>query len=398
MSLTMPVQFATSGLLGPPLADLVVSLLVYVVLVAVPIGLVAWLASYLLSLPLRRQERARFFLDLLETALQQGQPVEPTLADIANSRDRSMGVRFHLMAAYLERGLRLGQALQKVPRLLPPQVSAMLRTGEHLGDLRKVLPTCRHLLQDAQSSVRGAANYLVVVALVLSPLAIFIFNVLAIYVFPRFSEMTMDMGEARSPVFEFVRTHIGWLMSAQAGLLGLLLLAALLYVGGPRVAGWFRFASVPVVDWVAWRVPWKRKRMQRNFSAMLALLLDAEVPEPEAVKLAAACAANEIFRRRAARVTEALQRGLKLTEAVQVLDDRGEFRWRLTNATHARGGFFRALAGWHEALDAKAFQEEQAAAHVVTSALVVANGLLVALVAVAVFGALASIIQEGVLW
>ena len=35
------------------------------------------------------------------------------------------------------------------------------------------------------------------------------------------------------------------------------------------------------------RLPWRRKRFQRDFSAMLAVLLDAEVPETEAVGLAA---------------------------------------------------------------------------------------------------------------
>ena len=41
----------------------------------------------------------------------------------------------------------------------------------------------------------------------------------------------------------------------------------------------------------------------------------------------------------------ALQRGLNLPEAVEALDDAGEFRWRLTNACHAHGGFLKALTG-----------------------------------------------------
>ena len=67
---------------------------------------------------------------------------------------------------------------------------------------------------------------------------------------------------------------------------------------------------------------------------------------------------------------------------------RGEFHWRLTNATHAHGGFLNALRGWHEALDAKAFQQEEAATHVLTSGLVILNGLVVALIAISMFGML----------
>ena len=131
---------------------------------------------------------------------------------------------------------------------------------------------------------------------------------------------------------------------------------------------------------------------------MLAVLLDSGVSEPEAVTLAADCTANGVLRRRAARAVDDLRKGMKLTDAIQAMDDSGEFGWRLTNAVHGSGGFLRALAGWHESLDAKAFQEEQAAAHGVTSALVLWNGLFVGAVVISVFMFLISIINVGVLW
>jgi type II secretory pathway component PulF len=198
--------------------------------------------------------------------------------------------------------------------------------------------------------------------------------------------------------FDFLEASIHWLMLAQAVFFVGLLIAAILYIGGPRLTRWLQFDSVPFVDWLAWRVPWKRRRLQRNFSMMLAILLDSGVPEATALRLAGESTANEILRRRAARAGAALAKGTKLTEAVAALDDSGEFRWRLTNALHTHGGFLRALTGWHESLDAKAFQEEQATAHTVTSGLVIANGLIVAVVATGVFSALISIINAGVLW
>jgi len=59
------------------------------------------------------------------------------------------------------------------------------------------------------------------------------------------------------------------------------------YVTGPRAETWF-----PVLQRVRFRLPWQLKRMQRDFSVMLAILLDAGMPEPEAVSLAADCTAN----------------------------------------------------------------------------------------------------------
>jgi type II secretory pathway component PulF len=172
----------------------------------------------------------------------------------------------------------------------------------------------------------------------------------------------------------------------------------MLYIGGPGFARWFQFRGLPFVDWIAWHIPWKQKRLQRTFSAMLAVLLDGGVPEAEAVRLAGDCTANEICRHRAQRVIGALQQGTKLDDAVRAFDSSGEFHWRLTNATHARGGFLSALQGWHEALDAKAFQQEEASAHAVTSGLVILNGVLVALIATGMFGILIACVNAALLW
>jgi len=104
---------------------------------------------------------------------------------------------------------------------------------------------------------------------------------------------------------------------------------------------------------------------------MLAVLLDGGVPEAEAIRLSGDCTANEICRRRAQRVVAAIEQGTKLNDAVRAFDDTGEFHWRLTNAiprSGTRGSFLNALRGWHEALDAKAFQQEEATAHALTSA------------------------------
>jgi len=358
-----------------------------------PLILLACAANFFVSLPLRRQERARFFLDLLETALQRGDLVEETLISISESRDRAPGVRFHLLVAYIKTGLRLSEALERVPRFLAPKVAAMLRAGEAMGDLRKVLPACRQLVGDALSQTRGAVHYLIWMGFIFTPLALMVFSTLTVMVFPKFQEVLAAMSEGTSPWFALVARHRDLMLWSQFAILGLFWLAAIIYVGGPRLSS--RFG---LMHRAAYRTPWKRKRMQRDFSKMLAVLLDAGMPEAQAMTLAADCTANEVFKQRAGRVVTMLSQGVKLTEAVQVLDDSGEFRWRLTNASHAHGGFMPALTGWCEALDAKAYQQEQSAALLTTSALVVLNGVFVCLIALAIFGSLAWLIEAAVLW
>lgn len=351
------------------------------------------LLHFLLSLPLRRAERVRFFLDLVETALRRGQPLEQTLIGIAHTRDMSLGSSFRNFALWLERGLRFDAALAHSPWLLPPQIVEMLKAGVSVGDLRKVLPACRRLLADAISETRSAMNYLVVLLFVVSPVAMVVFIMLFITVFPRFSEIGYGLGVG-SPI------AIDWILSFRPLLVGSHLLlqltlcaAAIAYIAGPRLR-----SLIPGHDRVSWLLPWQRKRLQRDFSTLLATLLDSGMPEPQAVTLAASCTRNSVFQKRAARVVAALQQGQTLTQAMQCLDDTGEFQWRLTNAAHAKQGFLAALAGWHDALNAKAFQQQQAAAHTVSTALVLLNGTFVAMAVISVFAFLISIIDTASLW
>jgi type II secretory pathway component PulF len=354
-----------------------------------------YLVHFLFSLPLRRTERARLFLDLLNDALQRGQPVEEMILSVARSGDLTVGVRFHILAAHIENGLRFGEALKKTPRYLPPQISAMLLAGERLGDLKKVLPAAREILRERPASVRSAVHYLILVILFFTPLYVGVMMMTMTFVVPKFKDVAAGMGIHLWPVSLFVlnTNSAGILIGAELFLTLLVIAMAILYIGGPGFTRHLQFRGFPIADWLAWRTPWKRKRLQRTFSALLAVLLDGGVPETEAVRLAGESTANAICRHRAARVIAAIESGIKLDEAVRRFDDSREFRWRLSNAVHARSGFLQALRGWHEALDARAFQQEEAAAHALTTGVVLLNGAFVMLIAIAMFGILMAVLN-----
>jgi type IV pilus assembly protein PilC len=370
----------------------------YAVLILLPGGVFALGLHFLLSLPMRRRDRARFFLDLIETVVERGQPVEAAIISAAENHDPAIGVRFFMVAAHLEGGARLGEALEQVPTFLPPQVNAMLQAGEKLGDLKKVLPACREVLRVASDTVRTTVHYMVAILLLFAPIAIWVISTLSLFVVPKFKEVFASQNVELWPLarFVFALNHHFILVGFEVLVfLGLLVVTAM-YIGGPGLVRWFQFNSVPVVDWIGWRIPWKQKKLLRAFSAMLAVLLDGGVPEAEAVRLAGESTANEICRRRARRVIAALEQGAKLDDAVRCFDDTGEFHWRLANATHARGGFLDALRGWHQALDAKAFQQEESATHALCSALVILNGVVVGLIAIGMFGMLVVLLKHSV--
>lgn len=368
---------------------------------------------YVLSLPFRRRERARMLLELLEASLDHGHSVEQSIIRLSKSRERSFGVRFHLLAAHLEQGLPLLAALEKVPRMLPPTVLAMLRVGAATGDLRRVLPSCRTHLRDAVPRVQKAQNYLVALVIAILPAQLLLYWMVRVVVFPKFREIFNDMlGSVPTTSWAIVELlDTAWpVFMAVVGVP--MFIGLVLYILGPRPAYWIEWLAPkfgpPIarrLEWLATLadrgmlvLPWQRRRVERDFSAMLALLLDAGVPEEKAVLMAGESVANRAFLDRARRVVEQLQRGVKLPEALQFMDDAGELRWRMANAARATGRFRESLAGWLDTLDAKAFGQEQAVAHVLTSACVVVNGCLLGLFTVSIFQCFIELIDVAGAW
>jgi len=382
------------------IAGVVLIFLFYVVVGLLPACGIVYVIYFLLTLPMRRNERARLFVDLLERGLRDGRTAERAIAEAAASRDRVLGNRFRLLAAYLEDGMRLSEALDHVPRLLPQQLGATLKVGERIGDLTKVLSACRRWLQDSVSHVRAAHNYLLLLAFAVTPAIVFIPLVLRVKVLPSYRAVFAGMleGEPLPAFTRFVFGSSGIITGIQLALVAIIWVVTLGYLGGPRLHRWIDRFLPNTSSRLFSLLPWRRKRLQRDFSSMLAALLDGQVPEVEAVRLAGESTANAVFQRRAGKAVALLNQGVNLPEAIRVMDDSGELRWRLANALRGSGGFVRALMGWHEALDAKAFQQEQAAAQLTTSGLVLFNGLMVASIVIAVFLVLIQLLNEAVLW
>lgn len=377
----------------------VIGLFLVVSLVLLPPLLGAlYLGYFIFSLPLRRQERARLLLDLIETGLERGESPERTLLSVSRQNGRKLGRPFRQLAARLEEGLRFGEALELTPAALPPQVTAMLKAGLELGVVAKVLPGCRRLLCDGGAHVWHAHHYLMLFAFGTSPLWVAVFTGMCVFVLPKFEQISQDMGVGSLGLMGALRDWSSLLIAGQVTLVLALWLGVLLYCGGPRLTNWLARRVPFSWDRLASLVPWRRRRMQRDFSTVLAVALDAGLPEARAVVLAGEGTGNEVFRARAVAAVQDLQRGVKLPEALARMDDAGEFRWRLANAAFGRGGFLTALAGWQESLDAQAFQKEQTAAQLATTGLVLVNGVLVALLTAGVFQMLTNVIWTEVLW
>ena len=379
--------------------EVIAAIIIWLICWLLPFGGVVLAAYYIISLPLRRQERIRSILILLDTAVKEGRSVEETIVSLAATRDTGLGSKFFVLAQCLRNGtMRLGQALDTIPGILPAQIVAMIKAGERLGDIRKVMPACRHLLKDSLALTRNSVHYLMAATIATTPVAISIFAVLQLYVLPQFESVVAGMIGPYPAGLQMLVSHKTALLWGEIGLLLFIWITASFYIGTPPLFYWFERLFPAICDRLNSFVPWRYKRLQRDFSSMLAMLLDGGVPEPEAVTLAAECTANSLFIRRARSVVASLQQGVKLTEAIRLMDGSGEFKWRLANAIHGREGFLKAIEGWNESLDARAFQQQQSAAQAITSGLVILNGLFVGFIVVSLFSVIVAIINAGELW
>jgi type II secretory pathway component PulF len=368
-------------------------------MVVLMIALALFLAlAYLVSLPLSRRERARFFLDLIERGIQSGRPVEQVILELSELKDPSLGVGFHYLAACLERGMPLLEALEQARGFVPNAMTGMLKAGAAIGDISKIIPACRNLLRDGASQFIGGQNYLYAFLFTASPASILVLLGIFTVILPKYRAIWLDMGMTLPFLYTWLSSALPVFIVFQALVTLLLSGVAMFYMGGSRFASWFEEGFPRYGGWVRYHIPWQRRRMHRDFACVLAILLDSGVPEAESIKLASACTNNDCFGKLTGQALHHLMNGLKLPEAVLPLDVSGELSWRLANAGRSREGFASSLRAWHEALDAKAFQQEQTFAQGFSSSLVVMNGILVLATALVAFMPLYAVLNEALLW
>jgi type II secretory pathway component PulF len=104
-------------------------------------------------------------------------------------------------------GCNSNEAIASVPNLLPPQITAMLKAGQKIGDLKKVLLACRQMLKDAVSQTRGATNYLVVIAFVITPILLILFSLISVKVLPSFQQIVVGLAMPHSARLDFLTAH-----------------------------------------------------------------------------------------------------------------------------------------------------------------------------------------------
>ncbi len=364
------------------------------VVLAVEVGLaiaVVLAIHWLVTLAHRRRERARHFLSLLEIAVADGRTPESVLVEACDTADPDLPIRIHILAAYIENGVHLDAALDFVPSVLPADIRAMVQIGLRTGRLEQVLKHARMTLDEPRDASSTGLNATLLLIALTSSISSSVMTMILIVVFPKFRQIAMDLVSMKdlsngNAVARFVLDHNDWMILV----LGALVLTSkaflLARIAGPRL-------RLPGLDHLRLLLPWHRQRAQRNFAALLAVQLDAGVPEEESLLSAAASSGNAAFNRRATKAVANLRRGASLDIAVAALDSHPAFLWRLRNGLARPGLMTDAVRGWVTDLDARARRNELIAGQALGFILFAIQAAVVGSFIATVFLVLSSIIE-----
>ena len=326
--------------------------------------------------PIQRRERTRFFLYLLAQAEESGQSIEQIIISLSKGGEQPLGPQFDRVARHIEWGLmNLPEALAREPGCLPAQVVAIYKVGHEAGDVNMILPVAQENHRENGESVFSGLIYHIIVL----SIAVMIVGILMTYVIPKFKAIFADMLEPGEVLPEFTMLVLKISDTIKNNAAALFIPLLLLF------GIWFYCKKKGWLDAFWLLMPWRRKRLQRDYSRVLALLLDSGVPEEKAIELAAQSTSNRTIKKRARKVIASLQSGMGLTEAIKLMDDSREFQWRLTNALQTDGKFVDSLSGWHQSLSARADRQHRSFASLIEATMILLLGLIIGSVMIAMF-------------
>lgn len=326
--------------------------------------------------PIQRRERVRFFLYLLAQAEESGQSIEQIIISLSKGGEQPLGPQFDRVARHIEWGLmNLPEALAREPGCLPAQVMAIYKVGHETGGVTMILPVAQENHRENGESVFSGLIYHIIVL----SIAAMIVGILMTYVIPKFKAIFADMLEPGEVLPEFTMLVLKISDTIKNNAAALFIPLLLLF------GVWFYCEKKGWLDMFWLLIPWHRKRLQRDYSRVLALLLDSGVPEEKAIELAAQSTSNRTIKKRARKAIASLQSGMGLTEAIKLMDDSREFQWRLTNALQTDGKFVDSLSGWHQSLSARADRQHRSFASLIEATMILLLGLIIGSIMIGMF-------------
>jgi type II secretory pathway component PulF len=376
------------GLLGRVL--LIGSLFVVLLGLAGPVGLLWWVvAIYVLIEGVRNYRATQQYglLWLLTVSAERSMPLTPAIEAFARERRGTYGQRAKRLAALLNSGLPLPDALDRCPGLLPAQAAPMVRVGYETGTLAAALrqaATHCDFQTPVWAALTGKISYLLLAPVFGTSILIFIM----IKIVPSFEKIFKDFG-ATLPTVTQCLVEISsvfvcyWYLFAPFYLLaiGLLMHAVARYFG-----------------WSQWDPPGIARLTRRLDSARildtLALVARQQRPLWEGIAALAQSYPKSDIRRRLSQAMGDIQAGGDWCESLRRRDLIRQPELAILQAAQRVGNLSWALHEMADSTRRRLGYRVQAIAQFLFPPIVICMGLIVMFIVVALFLPLIALIQR----
>jgi type II secretory pathway component PulF len=270
----------------------------------------------LMSAGLSAEELVRLNEEIASLA-RAGLPLDQGLAALAAEMGHGRIRRVTTaVAADLQAGRTLPEALERRARRIPPYYAALVAVGVRSGRLAEVLSTLTsysRAMAELKAAVLGALLYPSIIFCAGMGLVIGCLY----FIIPRFEKIFADFKMKLPWLTEFVLglSHHPVLYFVLPPLLFVGFLIVLRFLLGASAAGrrlWARWVyAIPVLGTLI------RASRLASFTDLLAILVEQDVPLPEAFRLAGAASTDPLIVARSRLVEEDLRRGQPLGETLR---------------------------------------------------------------------------------
>jgi type IV pilus assembly protein PilC len=238
-------------------------------------------------------------------------PLEVSLAALAEEQgDPRLAAAAERLAARLQQGATIDQAIDSLDGQLPTEIAGLLRAGIESGDLAGTFERFgqqRLAAERFNRRIRGTLAYPLLIVVILVPLLMF----LSIFVIPMFGDIFKEFNLDLPPITELILQTAKQLPSLLVALVLILIGVPILLriLGGRWLLHRVRF-SLPLVGrlWM-----WAG---QREFAAQLASFLSLGLPMPSAVALTAQVLSDRNVARACERVSNRVASGQALSQSL----------------------------------------------------------------------------------
>jgi type II secretory pathway component PulF len=271
-----------------------------------------------------------------------GLPLDRGLAGLAREMGHGrLRAVTSAIAQDLESGTPLPDAVERRRSELPPYYASLITAGIRTGRLPEVLATLSAYARTIAVTRAIVVESLIYPTVVIS-LAFLLLTMLLYFIVPQFDGIFTDFRMSLPALTEFVLI-IGrnpWPTAEVVG--SLVIIAAILWVIGHATPagrrGWARFVySIPVVGTLI------RSARLAAFSDLLAVLVEYEMPLPEAVRLAGEASSDPLMAYRTAVVHDRLVHGTTFGASLRGLGLLPEWVAWMAGAGEQRGALAPAL-------------------------------------------------------